>query len=179
MVNTNGEIPSNYGQYIFDSINQFEYVVNTLKNDKDSRRASIGIMNHFHTLSGDYDLPCTYAINFRIRNDELNMTVHMRSQDAILGLGNDAPTFSFIHEMVYNSLLDTYPDLHYGNYDHFVDSLHIYEKHFPMLIEIVRGRKFTPITIPWINGKDEVDFLIKSDFSVIPPEFKFTQWLCE
>ena len=69
---------------------------------------------------------CTYSMNFRIRENKLNMTVHMRSQDAIYGFGSDIPIFSFIHEMVYISLKETYPELNIGNYYHTVDSFHIY-----------------------------------------------------
>lgn len=182
MVNPRGEIPSNYGQYIFKKENgtcQFDYVVEELTKDPDSRRASISILQKANVLSGNADLPCTYAINFSIRENELNMTVHMRSQDAILGLGNDVPTFSFIQEMVYESLREVYPLLNMGWYTHFVDSLHVYEKHFPMLVEIVKWSKYEKIEIPKISGLEEVKYLRGLDYTSIPPEYEFTKWLTQ
>src|SRR3990167_11486333 len=158
MINGKGIINSNYGQYIFP--NQFNYVVKELVKDKDSRRASMVILNSNHLLSGDADLPCTYALNFRIRQNQLNMTVHMRSQDAILGLANDVPFFSFVHEMIYHYFTNQYSLLTLGYYDHFVDSLHVYEKHLSMLEEIVTNPIITPIDCPEILNKDEVKFLI-------------------
>ena len=178
----NGYINSNYGQYIFGKINQFDNVVKILSDDKDSRRASIVILNGYHLLFDKNDIPCTYALNFRIRDNHLNMTVHMRSQDLVFGMGADAPTFSFIHEMILNSLRKHYIDLEYGDYFHFVDSLHVYERHFEMLAKIAtlddnEDNKYILVYCPQISGQDEVDFIRKLDFSFIPDNFEFCKWL--
>lgn len=177
IVNSDGSINSNYGQYMFGKINQFDNVIETLKNDVDSRRASIVILNSDHLFAETKDVPCTYAINFRIRQGRLNMSVHMRSQDAIFGMGNDAPAFSIIHEMMFNALKEFYPDIKYGNYFHICDSLHVYERHFLMLDKMVAGDMFTVVDVPRISGPDEVKFLRALDFSYIPDCFKFTKWL--
>lgn len=177
MINKDGSINSNYGQYIFGEENQFDRVIEILKQDKDSRRASIAILNKDHLLSNTNDVPCTYSINFRIRDNYLNMTVRMRSQDSVFGMGNDVPAFSFIHEMLCNSLKEFYPDLKYGEYYHSSDSFHIYERHFEMMDKIVDNDKFTPIICPVISGSEEVKFLRKLDFTNIPEKFKFTKWL--
>lgn len=177
LVTDNGIINSNYGHYIF-GLSMFYNVANELIRDKDSRRASIVILNNGH-LTNDYaDVPCTYALNFRIRQNRLNMSVMMRSQDSIYGMGNDAPSFSFIHEMMFEYLKDTYKDLEYGNYFHYVNSFHAYEKHFKMLEKIVyQMDDYVPIKCHKINGKKEVEFLLKNNFNKIPKEFAFTRWL--
>jgi thymidylate synthase len=177
IVNEDGSINSNYGQYIFGNINQFDTVVDTLKKDKDSRRASIVILTKEHLQSNTKDVPCTYSINFRIRENKLNMSVHMRSQDAIYGMGNDLPCFSFIHEMMFETLRETYIDLEYGKYHHIADSFHIYERHFDMIKKIVSNDVFTDVVIPRINGKAEVDFLRGLHYDNIPENFMFTKWL--
>ena len=160
LVNDNGSINSNYGQYIFnDNLNQFSNVVKTLSNDVDSRRASISILSAKHLLSTTNDVPCTYSLNFRIREMKLNMTVHMRSQDAVFGMGNDAPCFSFIHEMVYVALRSVYPELVMGEYHHFADSFHVYERHFKVMEAIAEGSPYVPITCPEISSLKEVNFL--------------------
>jgi len=181
-----GVINSNYGQYIFGEMDQFHRVVDILAGDKDSRRASIMILSAEHILHANNDVPCTYALNFRIRNgrirngyqdDYLNMSVAMRSQDAIYGMGNDAPAFSFIHEMMLNSLRRYYPNLKYGLYHHTADSFHVYERHFEMLEKIVKGDEYEEVECPQISGWEEVEFLIAGKFDKIPKEYKFAKWL--
>ena len=178
LINSDGSINSNYGQYIFfGDDNQFDTVVNTLKDDKDSRRASMMILRKEHLQSDTKDVPCTYCLNFRIRDNKLNMTVRMRSQDGIFGMGNDAPCFSFTHEMVAMALKEFYPELELGEYHHSADSFHVYERHFKMLDEIVETGEFDFIKAPAISGPEEVKFLRAGEFKKIPKEFQFTKWL--
>jgi thymidylate synthase len=163
LINADGSINSNYGQYIFyqnegQRISQFDNVVETLVKDKDSRRAAIMILGKEHLMMTTNDLPCTYCMSFRIRDNKLNMSVRMRSQDAVFGMGNDAPTFSFVQEMVYAMLLDTYPDLKLGTYTHTTDSFHIYERHFDILDALADG-KCDEIDCPEISSSIEVAYL--------------------
>lgn len=180
-INEDGSINSNYGQYIFRN-GQFDKAMKCLVDDKDSRRASMVILNENHLFMKTNDICCTYSINFRIRENTLNMSVLMRSQDAIYGLGSDLPCFSFIHEMMFNSLKEKYPNLILGNYHHYANSFHVYEKHFEMFNKITSGEsEFASVDCPQISGKDEVDFLIFKSISQttdkIPPQYKFSEWL--
>lgn len=178
VMNSDGSFNSNYGQYIFGDQNQYDNVFNILKKDKDSRRASIVILNKDHLKSNSNDIPCTYSISFRIRNNKLNMSVRMRSNDAIYGLGNDLPCFSIIHEMMYNSLKEVYPSLEYGIYNHNAESFHVYEKHFQLLEKIAIGNdEYISINCPKIKNSQEVKFLRQLDFSNIPEDYQFTRWL--
>lgn len=177
--NPDGSINSNYGQYIFGGENQFNRVFLELCNDKDSRRASIIILknDHFNSIT---DVPCTYSINFRIRDDKLEMTVRMRSQDAVYGMCSDVPIFSFIHEMMFCKLKNYYPDLQYGNYMHSADSFHAYEKHFKMIEAIINNEStFNDVNCPAVSCADEVDFIRKLESSNVPDNFKFCNWLYE
>jgi len=177
LVNGDGSINSNYGQYIFSSGN-FGRVFQELKKDKDSRRGSIIILNNNHLNSETNDVPCTYSINFRIRINKLNMTVRMRSQDCCFGMGNDLPCFSFIHEMMYVVLKDIYSELEYGNYYHSADSFHVYERHFGMMDKIVNEQDvFNKIECPKISSSEEVWRLITPNGEEIPETFEFTRWL--
>jgi len=183
-----GYLNSNYGYYIFKT-GAFDKVVYELKMDKDSRRASISILGSLpsHNFPEVKDVPCTYSLNFRIRRDHdgrdtLKMSVHMRSQDAVFGMGNDLPCFSFIHEMVYTYLKEHYPDLEMGLYYHTADSFHVYERHFGMLNQILQGDEFESIEVPRIHSVAECDFLRRLDAYrnaaiEIPEEYKFTKWL--
>lgn len=180
LVNGNGTINSNYGHYIFAS-GAFYRIAEELIKDKYSRRAVVIILNNVHLAMGENkltnDIPCTYSLNFQIRENKLNMKVNMRSQDAFFGMGNDAPCFSFIHEMMFIYLKDFYKDLEYGVYMHSADSFHIYERHFEALEKIIKSEEFEEIKCPKISSSKEVNFLIKHDFSEIPNEFEFAKWL--
>lgn len=188
LVNTDGSINSNYGQYWFGSdytsskhSHQLGYVVQTLIDDKDSRRASMMVLQPKHLLMETNDYPCTYTLNFRIRCDHLNMSVHMRSQDAIFGMGNDAPCFSFVHEMVYMLLADQYPGLQLGSYHHIADSFHVYERHFAMVNQIVKGDEYIPVDCPRISSSVEARRLLMLHVNPLTTtereRYPFAAWL--
>ena len=57
-----GEVESNYGNYIFED--QWEWVIEELKADKDSRRATIVINQPYHKGKNPKDYPCTQYLHF-------------------------------------------------------------------------------------------------------------------
>ena len=190
LVNEDKTLNSNYGAIIFNG--QFERVINTLCNDKYSRRAVIMIGDNDNLSDKKTkDIKCTNSIVFSIRNNKLEMFVHMRSNDAIFGLCNDVPFFSILHEMVYVVLKDVmYEDLIYSDYTHYVNSLHIYEKHYDMLKKIVLlDEDIKEIDCPKISCVNEVEFIkeIKHTNDMYEkleksklknnPDFDFIKWL--
>lgn len=139
IINPDGSINSNYGYYIFNRetapgfMSNLDRVAKTLAKDPMSRRAVITILDNGHLCSETKDYPCTAYLNFVVRDKRLEMLVRMRSQDAIFGMGNDAPCFSFVHELLWFQLKQTMPGLELGSYHHVSDSFHIYERHYEML----------------------------------------------
>lgn len=115
-----GNVNSNYG-WQWKRGNQLEYVIEELKVNRSSRRASISIYDAKDRHNFERDTPCTYAINFMIVNDKLNMSVLMRSNDLWYGFGNDQYCFSMLQKMVADAL-----DIEIGTYYHFANNLHIY-----------------------------------------------------
>src|SRR5690606_21700179 len=122
------------------------------------------------------DKLCTNTIMFRIRNNKLNMSVQMRSNDIVTGLGIDAHMFSLIYEIVYQSLLEKYWDLQVGNYHHTASSFHIYERNFQMMEEIAAngGDNYIVHEIPTLSGQHEIDFL-KNQFPFIEKYIRTTK----
>lgn len=180
IIESDGGINSNYGQYIFTG-GQFLSAYKALAEDRESRRGSIVILSQDHVNTATKDLPCTYSLNFRIREGFLNMSVHMRSQDAIFGMGNDAPTFSIVHEMMFAYLSSIYSDLQMGNYFHTADSFHIYKRHYGMLESILQ-EDIVAVDCPIISSKEEAKFIIdnRSNLDIeIPEKFAFVRWLNE
>lgn len=136
-----GSFFSNYGQYMFgdphlNKESQFFYVINELARDRNSRRASIVLLKQEHLFKENVDTVCTYAVNFTIQGDLLHMTVMMRSNDVIFGFTNDAFCFWQLYEFAYAILRSKYERLQRGTYTHFVNSMHVYEKHYKMIANI-------------------------------------------
>lgn len=141
-----GEVESNYGSYIFSldknfSRSQWSWVVNELLVDRDSRRATISINQPYHKEKNVKDYPCTQYIQFFIRDNKLHMGVNMRSNDIIFGLCNDIFTFCLFQQLMLNELNDRGLKLELGSYFHHAGSLHIYERHFKMMDNILNNLK--------------------------------------
>lgn len=115
-----GEVNSNYG-YQWNKGKQIDYVIKELSNNKNSRRASISIYDAKDRDNFKNDTPCTYAINFTIFNNELNMSVLMRSNDLWYGFCNDQYCFSKLQQLISNKL-----KIKIGTYYHFTNNLHLY-----------------------------------------------------
>jgi thymidylate synthase len=60
------------------------------------------------------------------------MKVQMRSNDIFYGLTFDAPFFALVHQHMLLWLKETYPTLEIGEYMHFADNIHYYERHFEL-----------------------------------------------
>jgi len=132
--NRHGEINSNYGHLIWSDkyYNQFDQVVNELRKNKDSRRASMVYQRP--SIWVDYndncknDFICTNAVTYYIRDDELHSVVQMRSNDVIFGYRNDYAWQEYV--------LDTLADevgVEPGQMHWQVQNLHVYERHFDLV----------------------------------------------
>ena len=117
----NGDVNSNYG-WQWNRNNQLSNVIKLLKSNKSTRQATISIYDGKEISEYLYDTPCTYAVQFTIINDKLNMSVLMRSNDLWFGFCNDQYCFSRLQEMVSNEL-----NLEIGTYYHFAHNLHVYD----------------------------------------------------
>jgi len=117
---------------------QWRYVVNELISDPDSRRAVIHIRSPQDSILAKKDVPCTLSLQFFLRNDLVYMVVSMRSSDLILGLAYDVPAFTLFQELLASELSNKLNrPIGLGTYTHVSNSLHIYEKHFKMVEEIL------------------------------------------
>jgi len=115
------------------SFSQFDWAVYCLKNDKDSRQAVIHLNDSSHQFVGVKDFTCTMYYQFFIRNNKLNMTAYMRSQDLILGFPFDIPWECTVMQCMLIKLKNIYPELEMGELTHITGSLHIYENNFELV----------------------------------------------
>lgn len=148
LVDKDGEVNSNYGHKIFHRLlpvhidgrdasmheykkSQFEFVCDELRRDATSRRAVMMLSlsdEDYPKMHNTKDFPCTMYLHFIIRGGKLDLLVHMRSNDFILGFTNDMPFFSVLQELVAQRIR-----VPLGSYYHFSDSMHLYERNYDQL----------------------------------------------
>jgi len=120
MADSNRNVNSNYG-YQWQRNNQIDYVCAKLRQKPSTRHAAISIYDAKEWSSYQKDTPCTYAVQFTILNDKLNMSVLMRSNDLWYGFCNDQYQFSMLQQLVAKRL-----SIKIGTYYHFAHNLHLY-----------------------------------------------------
>jgi thymidylate synthase len=155
ITNTDGTLNSAYGNLIFTrknehGLSQWQWAYQSLVNDKDTRQAIMHFNTPDHQRFDNKDFVCTLSANFHIRENKLNLTVSMRSNDAILGTATDVAFFCMLQMQMHKLLKSTYPDLELGSYTHIAHSLHIYERHF-QLVEDMLKESFDPMNLPDID----------------------------
>jgi len=120
MANPQGYVNSNYG-YQWERNDQLGKVVSMLKANPETRQACVSIYDGKEMDEYTHDTPCTYAIQFTIVNNRLDMCVTMRSNDLWYGFCNDQYQFSKLQEMVSKRL-----EIETGVYYHFAHNMHLY-----------------------------------------------------
>lgn len=167
----NGKLNSNYGSYWFGRYG-VGHIVAILKQDPMSRRAVIPMygtdIDHMDLEAKD--VPCTIAIEFRIRGGKLNARAIMRSQDILWGMGNDLPTFSFLQEIVAAML-----EIPMGTLTVSVGSFHVYESRMEMFNNILAAKNLLSISDP--APKIEHQEAVWLANSIIKPTMAFGKWL--
>ena len=135
-------VNSNYGYLVYSKENgsQFDNAYNTLVNNAGTRNAIIVYQRPSiytdYLKNGMRDMICTWYSHFFIRDNTLQMTHAMRSNDAIFGLLNDLPWSCAVYQDMYNHLKEVYPELKTGVITWIDDSLHVYSRHFELLRKI-------------------------------------------
>ena len=138
-----------HGSYGTRTKGQYDVMIERLRKDPDTRQAVVTIWNpERDMLEKKRDYPCTILHQFRIRNNKLNMSVYMRSNDVWLGAAYDFFQFTRV-QLAMCSVLGIEP----GTYAHHVGSLHIYE-----------------------NNYEAADALRKTDNVEISPEITGRSW---
>jgi thymidylate synthase len=122
MADDKGEVRSNYG-WQWQRNNQIDKIVELLKEQPNTRKASISIYDAKEFDTYGSDTPCTYAVNFTMLHNKLNMSVVMRSNDLWFGFCNDQYCFSMLQKMIAETL-----SVDIGMYYHFAQNFHIYNK---------------------------------------------------
>ena len=118
------------------NFDQIEKMIELLKKDPNSRRAVMNINIPNENVIETKDEMCTIALQFLLRDGQLNMTGIMRSNDSWTGSPYDIFYFTELQKYVANEL-----EVKYGTYTHFVSSIHIYERDFEKVEASLRNEQ--------------------------------------
>ena len=125
MADEHGNVNSNYG-WQWQRNQQLDYVIGLLRTQPETRQAAISIYDAKEWESYTNDTPCTYAVQFTVLDDKLNMSVVMRSNDLWYGFCNDQYQFSNLQMLVAKET-----GYKMGTYYHFAHNLHLYNDKLP------------------------------------------------
>jgi len=126
MADYKGNVNSNYG-WQWDRNGQLDKVIDQLQNNPDTRQAAISIYDGKEIQDYSHDTPCTYAVQFTLLDNKLNMCVVMRSNDLWYGFCNDQYQFSSLQMLVAHEI-----GCELGEYYHFAHNLHLYNDKLPV-----------------------------------------------
>ena len=130
MADVRGHVNSNYG-WQWERLDQLDKVITMLRRNPDTRQAAISIYDGKEIHMYETDTPCTYAVQFTVVNDMLNMCVTMRSNDLWFGFCNDQYCFSELQKKVAEET-----NYEMGSYYHFAHNFHLYERDLGKFVNI-------------------------------------------
>lgn len=135
---------SAYGDIVFrrHGFNQVEKIIQLLCADLESRRAVINFNVPNENVIKTKDEICTIALQFLIRDEKLNCTAIMRSNDVWYGLPYDTVFFTELTKYIAKRL-----NVAVGTYTHHVISLHVYERNYEDIVQVLTRVPISKISI--------------------------------
>jgi thymidylate synthase len=139
--NPDGTVNANYGYMVYhlkdaanplfteEKMSQWEWAKNRLLLLKKTNQAYIHFNRPKDQWNENLDQPCCMFIQFQIRDDKLNLVVHMRSNDLVYGFPYNILYFvKLMHRMI-SEVKFKYNTLSIGNLIYYASSIHYYTKH--------------------------------------------------
>ncbi len=133
-------VKHHYPEGEFDQVDRVLY---DLKHNPASRRIMTNIYNH-HDLSEMGLYPCAYSMTFNVSGGRLNAILNQRSQDMLA-----ANNWNICQYAVLVHMIAQVSGLEAGELVHVIADAHIYDRHVPIIKEIIEKKpfdapKFTP-----------------------------------
>jgi len=139
----NGSIGKAYGyqlgvkhKYKEGMFDQVDRVLFDLKNNPTSRRIMTNIYNH-HDLSEMGLYPCAYSMTFNVTGNKLNAILNQRSQDMLT-----ANNWNVCQYAVLVHMFAKCSGLEVGKLVHVIADAHIYDRHIPLIKEIIEHEQY-------------------------------------
>ena len=133
------------------NIDQIKDVIRNFQADLNTRQAGIIYRHPMYDSAGSHtkDRACNIASMFLVRDMKLDITQIVRSQDFIWGLPYNLIQFGYITQYIAEQV-----GIEVGQYHSMVNSLHVYEQHWPELGVIVTDHPNFPMSMPRIKDID-------------------------
>lgn len=149
----------------FSGVDQISEVINSIKNDPDSRRHLVSAWNPKEL--GDMALPpCHYTFQFYVANGKLSCMFNMRSTDVFLGLPYNIASYALLTHMIAQVC-----DLEVGFLHYVGGDVHIYKNHFKQVTEQMSRDPFAaPLLKINPSVKNIFDFKME-DFELVDYNF--------
>lgn len=160
---------SAYGDVVFKrhGFNQVDKIIELFTADPDTRRAVINFNVPNKNVIETKDEICTIALQFYIRDNKLNCTGIMRSNDIWYGMPYDVVFFTELQKYIAHRL-----NIECGSYIHNVISLHCYERNYDDMKQVINSDVTEKISID-IEALDRFKRLIERDIiNTTDKEFK-------
>ena len=112
-------------------MDQVDRVLFDLKHNPASRRIMTNIYNHAD-LSEMALYPCAYSMTFNVTGNRLNAILNQRSQDMLT-----ANNWNVVQYAALTCMLAQVSGLEPGEFMHVIADAHIYDRHVPLVQEII------------------------------------------
>ena len=112
-------------------MDQVDRVLFDLKHNPASRRIMTNIYNHAD-LSEMALYPCAYSMTFNVSGNKLNAILNQRSQDMLT-----ANNWNVVQYAALTCMLAQVSGLKPGEFMHVIADAHIYDRHVPLVQEII------------------------------------------
>lgn len=139
----NGSIGKAYGyqlgvkhHYPEGDFDQVDRVLYDLKHNPSSRRIITNLYNH-HDLSEMGLYPCAYSMTFNVSGGKLNALLNQRSQDMLT-----ANNWNVCQYAVLVHMFAQVCGLEVGELVHVIANAHIYDRHVPIIKEIIKNEPY-------------------------------------
>lgn len=126
-------IKHKYREGMFDQVDRLLY---DLKNSPNSRRMITNIYNH-NDLHEMNLYPCAYSVTFNVTENRLNAVLNQRSQDMLVANNWNVSQYAVLVHM-----LAQVSGLEVGELVHVIADAHIYDRHIPVIEEILNNEIF-------------------------------------
>ncbi len=143
-----------YKEGMFDQVDRVLYA---LKHDPASRRILTNIFN-FEDLHEMNLYPCAYSMTFNVSGDTLNGILNQRSQDMLT-----ANNWNVVQYSILLIMMAQVSGLKAGELVHVIADAHIYDRHVPIVEEIIAREPLSAPTL-WVDPAvgDFYDFTVDS-----------------
>lgn len=157
-------VKSIYPEGEFDQVDR---VLFDLKNNPSSRRILTNIYN-FQDLHDMHLYPCAYSMTFNVTGNKLNGILNQRSQDTLT-----ANNWNVVQYAVLLHMFAQVSGLEVGEFVHVISDAHIYDRHVPIVEEILKNPQYPAPTFKMNKDvKNFYDFTV-DDFELV--DYNYTK----